>query len=244
MNGRPRYNVEISPVRDIILRGSADLSFWAERLEREDLVPLGDGGKAQLLLIAVDAKFMGVRFRELSVAVSLEASGGTDGHDAVYLPQAFNSVRLFAFVERTFYHTPYYPARIRVETRLPAAFEVSLAEGVILRAEMSADSTSATRKPTRLQEESWEGPIFLPSSPRQQDPKVFFARLAGHTHAYPFAARDTITLKPTSRAPIVEWLAESEFSPQEWAIRETATHARTKSVGRSSVPLSPAGQAG
>lgn len=229
-------------MRDILLRGRADLSFWAERLEREDLVPLNDGGKARLLLIAVDAKFMGVRFREFSVAVSLDAPSGNDGHDAVYLPQAFNSLRLFAFVERTFYHTPYYPARIRVETRLPAAFEVSLAEGVILRAEMSADSTPPSRKPARSEEERWEGPILLPRANSQKEGKLFFARLIGHTNAYPFAARDTITLKPTSRAPIIEWLAESEFLPQEWAIRDAATHARSKSVNRSSVQLFHAGQ--
>jgi hypothetical protein len=239
VNARPRYNVEISPVRDITLRGTADLSFWQERLQGQDLVPAADeNGKAQLLLVAVDAKFMGLRFRELSVAVFVRDP------DGVYLAHAFNSSRLFAFVERTFYHTPYYRANILVETRLPASFEVSLAEGMILSAQMSPDSAADTRKPLRSQEESWEGPILLPRAEAQQEGKLFFAKLSGPADAYAFAARDTITLAPTPRAPIVEWLAESEFSPQEWAIRETATHARTKSVNRSSVQLSHAGLPG
>jgi len=240
VNARPRYNVEISPVRDITLRGTADLSFWQERLQGQDLAPAADeDGRAQLLLVAVDAKFMGMRFRESSIALFVR-----DPPDGVYLVHAFNSSRLFAFVERTFYHTPYYPAKILVETRLPASFEVSLAEGLILGAEMSPDSAADTRKPLRSQEESWEVPILLPRADSRQEGKLFFARLSGPADAYAFAARDTITLTPTPRAPIIEWLAESEFSPQEWAIRETATHARTKSVNRSSVQLSPAGQPG
>ncbi len=231
-------------MRDITLRGTADLSFWQERLQREDLVPAADDGKAQLLLTAVDAKFMGLRFRELSIAVFVCEPDGGGEPVGVYLAHAFNSLRMFAFVERTFYHTPYYHANIRVETRLPAAFEVSLEEGVILRAQMSADSTAATRQPSRSQEEGWEGPILLPRADSQKEGKLFFARLSGHTDAYSFAARDAITLNGTPRAPIVEWLAESEFSPQEWTIRETGTHARTKSVDRSSVQLSHAGQTG
>lgn len=244
MNARPRYNVEISPVRDITLAGTADLSFWHERLRGQDLVPAAEDKRAQLLLIAVDAKFMGLAFREVSIAIFVCEQDGGDEPIGVYLPHAFNSSRMFAFVERTFYHTPYYRGNIRVETRLPAGFEVSLAEGVVLAAEMSADSSAATRKPVRSGEEDWEGPILLPRSGPRDEAKMFFARLAGHSDAYSFAAHDTLLLKPTARAPIIEWLAESEFAPQEWAIRETATHARSKSVARSSVPLVPAGQPG
>lgn len=244
MNARPRYNVKISPVRDIMLRGTADLTFWQERLRGENVVPVVAEGKAQLMLIAVDAKFMGVRFRELSVAVSVDLAEAGGPHDAAYLVHAFNSVRLFAFVERTFYHTPYHHAKIRVETRLPAAFEASLAEGTIIKAEMSPDSAVDTRRPSRSDEERWEGPILLPRAGAQTESKLFFARLTGHSDAYWFSARDAITLAPTPRAPIIEWLAESEFAPQEWAIRETATHARSKSVNRTSVELSPAGQPG
>jgi hypothetical protein len=244
VNARPRYNVEISSVRDIILRGTADFSFWKERLQGEDLVPAGDDGKAQLMLIAVDAKFMGLRFRELSIAVFVCEPGGGGEPMGVYLPHAFNSLRLFAFIERTFYHTPYYRANIRVETRLPAAFEVSLAEGVILGANMPDGATGATRKASRSQVEEWEGPILLPRDGTQNEGKLFFARLTGHTDAYSFAAHDTITLKPTRAAPIVDWLVASEFSPQEWAIRTSARHARSKSVYRNSVSLLPAGQPG
>lgn len=243
MNAQPRYNVEISPVREVALRGVADFAFWKDRLQGEGLVPAGDGDRAQLLLIAVDSQFMGLRFRELSISVFVGQISDGGEPDAVFLVHAFNSSRLFAFVERTFYHTPYYHADVRVETRRPASFEVGRRKDVILRAEMSGSSI-ASRTLVRCGEEGWEGPILLPSAASFSKPKVFFAKLGGHTHVYPFAADDVVMIKSTAAAPVLRWLVESEFVGTEWSIRENATHARSKSVKRSSVQLFPAGQAG
>jgi hypothetical protein len=241
VHNRPKYNVVVSPVRDIVLRGTADWSFWTERLAREELAPLEVDGKAQLMLIAVDARFMGIRFRELSIAVSVQSPGGDGDEDAVYLPHAFQSLRLFAFIERTFYHTPYHAAKIRVDAGPPASFEVALPEGPIVRAAMSADSTAQARRPARTAEEISEGPIFLPSRLGQSSRKVFFARLEGLADVYPFMPGDTLKLAPTARAPIIEWLIESDFAPQEWLIRTNAVHGRSKSVDRRSVGLVAAG---
>lgn len=244
MSARPRYNVVVKPVREVQLRGTADFSFWQQRLRDQQLSPAPDAdGKAQLLLLAVDTRFMGVRFRELSLAVTI-AEAGSEEAVGVYLPQAFNSVRLFAWVERTFYHTPYHRADVHVETGMPAGFEVSLREGVILRAEMEPAASAESRPAVRSDEETWEGPIFLPRAAGQQQNKLFFARLTGDAAVYSFSAQDKITLVPTARAPAIDWLAESEFSPSEWLVRQAGIHARSKSVVRDSVQLSPAGLAG
>jgi hypothetical protein len=244
MHTRPKYNVVISPVKDVILRGSADASFWVERLAPEELAPLEVDGKAQLILIAVDARFLGIRFRELSIAVSVQSPGGDGDENAVYLPHAFQSLRLFAFIERTFYHTPYHAAKIRVETGPPASFEVALREGTIVRAAMSSQSTAQTTRPARTVEEVSEGPIFLPSRAGQTSRKAFFARLEGRADIYPFAPGDSLRLAPTARAPIVEWLIESGFAPQEWLIRTSAVHGRSKSVDRRSVGLVATAESG
>jgi hypothetical protein len=244
VNSPLRYNVEISPVREVMLRGTADFSFWKERLRHEDLVPSGDGRRAQLLVTAIESRFMGLRFREASLAVFVDHGDGGGPEDAAYLLQAFNSSRMFAFVERTFYHTPYDYAAIRVSTRLPAAFEIGQNGGAIFRAEMSAGSSASSRRPARCREEGWEGPIFLPRAKSRGEREVFFGRLGGHMHAYPFLPEDELTIHPTDQVPILGWLVESEFAGQEWGIRETATHARSRTVKRSSVLLSPAGQPG
>jgi len=238
------YNVEISPVREIALRGSADLSFWTSRLEREELLPADDGGTAQVLITAMTSKFMGIPFGEVSVAVFVR--GHDDGGDAdgVFLAHAFNSSRLFAFVERTFFHTPYCHARLQLDCRLPAAFGVFEHQRVILGAKMSESSMASARHLSRTGEEGWEGPIYLPSGGPAGKRRVFFGRIGGHTHAYPFTSDDVLTLAPSKHNPIVAWLAESGFAPKEWTIRKNATHARSRSVDRRRLQLSPAGQAG
>lgn len=244
MNSPLRYNVEISPVREVMLRGTADFEFWKERLAREDLVPAGDGLRAQLIITALDSQFMGLRFREASLAVFVENGEGPGADDAAYLMHAFNSSRMFAFVERTFYHTPYQQADVRVDAHLPAAFQIGYRGAVVFRAEMSAIASASSRKPARCQEERWEGPIFLPGAKSGTSGEVFFGRLVGHTDSYPFLPEDTVTIRPDAEAPVFRWLLESEFAGQEWGLRQSATHARSRTVKRSSVFLSPAGQPG
>jgi hypothetical protein len=68
-------------VREVSLLGSADLTFWKDQLLNEGLVPAEKDGKSQLLVVAAEMKFMGVRFRELSFSVLLRPPLG--GHDAV-----------------------------------------------------------------------------------------------------------------------------------------------------------------
>src|SRR5690606_28624144 len=89
------YITTITDVREVALWATADLGYWRERLRDEDLLPFDDGGRAALLLTAIDSKFRGISFRELSISVLVG-----DGRSA-FLAHAFSSSRLLAFAERT-----------------------------------------------------------------------------------------------------------------------------------------------
>ena len=107
-------------MREVSLLGAADLAFWNDRLAREDLAPAERDGKAQVLVISAEGKFRGFRFRELSFSVLVAPPDARVGRDAVYLLRAFNSRRFFAFCERFFFSTPYYPGDVRVSASVPA----------------------------------------------------------------------------------------------------------------------------
>ena len=229
-----KYHVEISPVREVTLVGTADLGFWKSRLQAEGLYPTNRDGRAQLLISAVEGKFKGIKFRELSISVSVARQQDRAEWDAAYLVHAYNSLRFFAFVERMFFHTPYWPGQIAVETRPVASFQVSKKGRVLLRTEMVQPGTT-TRATLRHGHESWAGPIFLPSrsSASGADGKLFFGKLSGDTEVYAFdPAHDTITLGRSPDDAILEWLDESQFIGQEWMIRECATHGKSKTIGR------------
>ena len=65
----PKYPVEISPVREVTLVGTADLSFWTDRLRTEKLRPADHDGQAQLYISAVASRFKGIPFREVSISI-------------------------------------------------------------------------------------------------------------------------------------------------------------------------------
>lgn len=68
--GRPiQWTATIEHVREVSLLGCASLSYWSDRLQSEELRPSEFEGKAQVLLIAAEMKFMGIWFRELSFSI-------------------------------------------------------------------------------------------------------------------------------------------------------------------------------
>ena len=101
-----KYVAALNHVREVSLVGAADFGFWKQRLEKEGLEPQETEGKAQILIVGAEAKFRGIRFRELSFSVMV--CGG------MFLIGAFNSSRFFAFCERVFFSTPYYGADVRI----------------------------------------------------------------------------------------------------------------------------------
>ena len=223
-----KFVAVITHVREVSLLGTADLRFWQDRLRSEKLCPIECDGKAQILISAVDARFKGLRFQELSVSIAAGPVDGSAERAGYYLARAFNSRRLFAWVERRMFSTPYYHARVEVDCGLPASIDVAEGNRILLSARMTSDG--AGRVPLRSGDECWEGPIFLPRSQRRADGqgKWFFATIGGHTQTYAFAGSDALTLNPHGRHEIFQWLIDSDFKAGKWIIRENATHARSK----------------
>jgi hypothetical protein len=238
MNPVVHYVAQLSHVREVSLLGTADLAFWQDRLKNENLLPVERDGQAQLLIVAADMRFKGVRFRELSFSILVAQDEQGMRRDGAYLAQAFNSCRLFAFCERVFFSTPYYPGDVRVATSYPSSIQLLKGGEVVFRAEMQADISSPKRKPSRSEEDCWEGPIFLPGKGRGKDGqgKWFFARLRGHTQTYPFLhSLDAVTIKPSRGGDVLQALLDSHFAGKEWAVREDATHAKSKTYKRAEV---------
>src|SRR5262252_5986485 len=80
-----KWAAELAHVREVSLLGTADLAFWKDRLLKEELLPAESDGRAQLLIIAADAKYLGVRFRELSFSVLVSRPEEGARQDAAYL---------------------------------------------------------------------------------------------------------------------------------------------------------------
>lgn len=226
LNTNVKWAAQLPHVREVSLRGIADLAYWTERLRSEQLRPAEREGMAQVLLVAADAKYLCIRFRELSISV-LVTSPADGPPNAVFLTGAFNSIRFFAFCERMLFATPYHYGDVRVSTS-PAAMELAEKDAVTFRAELRAEPG---REPSRCGEDGWEGLIFLPGARRRKpgQRKWFFARLQGNTHAYPFVeGKDTMTIRPTSANETLQALKDCRFVAKEWLIREDASHAKSK----------------
>lgn len=163
-DGTPRsiqWAARLPHVRDVTLFGTADLDYWTRRLQAERLEPINERGRARFMIVAADSRFMGVRFREVSVSVAVQPLAADSHQEAVFLLQAYNSVRFFAFCERQLFKTPYVHGAIRVSldgqaerTQIGGAqiggaeiegapvdraqVEVNRAAAVVFRAELSA----------------------------------------------------------------------------------------------------------
>lgn len=207
------YISTITDVREVALRAAADLVYWRDRLRPERLAPFDDGGRAALLVTAIESRFRGIPFREMSISVLLDNGGA-------FLAHAFNSSRLLAFAERAFFQTPYHLARLDVDEHIPAWMAVD--GGAAFNARMSHRS-----EPGEPTDELFEGPIYLPGGR-----KVFHARLSGAGVRYPFVADDILDIRPRPDIPIFARLAESGFAGQAWYVRAGAVHARSKTFAR------------
>lgn len=100
---------------------------------------------------------------------------------------------------------------------------------------MTQSADAAKRTPERSAEESWEGPIVLPRNDPRPSPhsRVFFARLAGETHVYPFdPTADRFVVTADTGITALEALRKSRFEPDHWTLRPSATHGKSKTVRR------------
>lgn len=193
-----KYVAELEHVREVTLSGSANLTYWRDRLQNEGLTPREREGQSQMLVIASDARFRGIHFRELTISVLAD--------EGAYLVQAFNSVRLFAWVERVIFRAPYVFERIRVDS--------TAVRSAVLEAHC------ALRKAVSAEVDGFDGPVYLP------DRRYFRAHIAGLTERIAFdPGRDAF-------ATTLPSLLESRFVPREWQLRRDARHAKGNTLPR------------
>lgn len=230
-----KFDVVVSPVREVSLVGGADLSYCRQRLAPHGLHATERDGRAEMLLSACEARFKGVRFRELSLSIFVAREAGSAARDGALLLRAFNSVRFFAWVERTLFRTPYYPGRIAVSPDAPATIQLGGTRDPILRAAMAGDGSAATRMAIPAAAGLWQGPLFLPDLHDAAAPatRLFYGSLSGDTRTLPFdAARDVFQLGSAARDPVVLLLTKAGFEPTTWIVRAAATHGKSKTIRR------------
>jgi hypothetical protein len=238
MGAPVKWVAELAHVREVSLLGTADLSYWRDRLAMEDLVPAEHSGKARILTVIADSKFMGVPFREMSFSVLVHRPDEATQGDAAFLVHAFSSRRLFAFCERLFFSTPYEYGDVGVSTAVPCFIRLRRGGDVLFGAAMQVSTSAPKREPSHSGEDGWEGPVFLPGKLRGKGDqgKLFFARLRGHTRRYPFEhSSDSMTIGPLPGSKILQALVDSHFAGEEWIIREDAVHAKSKTYSRPQV---------
>ena len=238
MNKTVKWAAELTHVQEISLLGTADLAFWTDRLRREDLLPAERDGRAQVLITAVAARYMGIRFQELSFSILMSGPQGGAWQESAYLLRAFNSRRLFALSERVLFSTPYDHGIVRVSASSPASINLFRNGKAAFHAEMAPKTSMPARESSRQGQDGWEGFVFLPATGHETDgqAKMFVARLRGQTQVFPFLpAKDSITITPSRGSEILQVLLNSHFVANEWIVRTDATHSKSKTYRRADV---------
>jgi hypothetical protein len=242
MNTPVKFVAALKGVREVSLLGTADLSYWQEALAKEGLAPAGREGAAQVMVIAADARFRGIAFREVSFSVLVAPPANVPAREAAYLVAAFNSRRLFALSERVFFSTPYRHADLTVSASPPVAIEVRRRGRLHFAARMATDAADPAGRVSGESEGGWEGPVFVPSGggASRAAGKYFIARISGRTGRRPFVeSRDSFTIMSSRQDAVFAALRDSGFAPREWAVRVDAEHAKSNTYARTAPPTGP-----
>ncbi|MGB1286917.1 MAG: hypothetical protein ACPG7F_10320 [Aggregatilineales bacterium] len=210
------YMTIVEPVLEVTLRGFARADLWQQHFHENDLKTQITGQTVEVLISGVSAKYMGIPFRELSVSVQMSEK-------TYFLAHAYNSLRPFAFAERRFFRTPYYPAALEI---IPHRLTVEKAGQSVFNASLSTDATPVNQAPGLdvLQ-------IYLPKNLRKQaqQPHYFHARLEGETVFYDHSTA-TLNYPQPHQESIFSLLSQSDFQIEQWWVRETARHSKSKTI--------------
>ncbi|HZN60727.1 MAG TPA: hypothetical protein VFD71_21815 [Planctomycetota bacterium] len=225
----PRYIARLTHVREVSLRGSADLAFWERRLRSEGLAPVPRAAKAEIVVLAAAARFAGKAFTEVSFSVAASEMETAEGTDGVFLIQAFNSSRLLTFCERVFFSTPYVHAECFASASAPVQIRVAMRGGAVFSAQQGSGDEQG-RDLSRKEVERSELSIFLPRTRPHKGRRggMFHALLEGPLRTYAFQpGADTMILRPPAGPSPIRDLVESGFAAEEWSVREDGEHARS-----------------
>ncbi|MGE0610681.1 MAG: hypothetical protein AB7O62_26560, partial [Pirellulales bacterium] len=199
------YVADVSSVKEVSLLGTVDLELCRATLQDQGLSPVEGDGRARMVVSATDARFHGIRFREWTCGLFVRPPDGSPFAEGLYLIHAFNSLRLFAWIERNCFSTPYYHGTIEAQPSLPAGIRLSVGKRLVFEAAMS--SRHLARQSSDSLTQTWSGPIFLPRQPGDHGPgKWFQALLAGETQSHAFMAEDRLTLDASSSDLFMRWL--------------------------------------
>lgn len=238
MNQKPiKWAAKLSGVRDVTLIGQANLSYWEERLKGDNLVPVDRGGYAEILVIAANAKYMGIKFREISFSVRVTDRNAPETGEGAYLWQAYLSSSLLGWCERTFFSTPYDEEECDVRTALPPKIRISRQDMELFHAEMESFEGHDPRESIRSGVEGWEGRVYLPNLSSRRSPveKWFQAKVQGETKAYSFdPAKDILGIDASRQCPPLRVLVDCGFAATEWQVRHNAEHWKSKTYRRNS----------
>lgn len=224
------YIATIQHVREVALVGTTDLDYWTRHLRALRLYPHNIAGHAELLISVPRLRWMGLSFCELSIAVRVSLAPDGSSDDGIYLAYAFNSRRLLALIERSWFSTPYHHAQIELHEKPPCGFSLHDGVHVVIDARQGSPERDGMN-----QLEHWERTLYLPpASPAAMSvPKQFHARIAGQTTIFPFIAEaDTFVAHPSLRHAGLDCLIDGGFTPHEWQLRLDAIHARSKTYCR------------
>lgn len=217
-----KFVAELEGVREVSLTGTAELEYWRRQLTPAGLVPLEREGQAQVLIVAADATFRGLRFQEMSFSVLAARSDDVGTHGAL-LVQAFNSRRFFAFCERWWFKTPYHFGQVSLSVNLPLSLSLAIGDQTVLAASMHVPVNDLA-----IASACVDWPIYLPRHGGKRARK-FFARIRGETVFFPFqSGLDSWSLVSSPRANVLAQLLDSGFAPREWIVRYNAYHAKSK----------------
>jgi len=230
-----KFVATLPHVREVSLLGRADLAYWEKRLQAEDLYPANIDGQAGILIGATDSVYLGKAFREFTICVLSSRRHDEPAPEGVFLVQAINSVRFFAWVERTCFATPYFHGVVELKPALPASVKMTFQNQVVFAAQMG---DSASRSPETM-DYGFSGPVFLPRNRQRSTAasKFFYARIQGQTTVIPFDPRlDQLELGTASADSCVESLRASRFTVTHWHLRPDAQHAKAKTLSRDRLP--------
>lgn len=209
----------IHPVLEVTLVGKVQAHLWQPLLDGEAVTIRQTQGEADVLISAVDARYYGIRFRELSVSIGV----GEPGDNRYFLVQAYNSLRVFAWVEQRWFRTPYAPATMTVSPE-----HITLKQG---QTEVFSASRPAASPVLQSGYECRDVRLDLPRRLRQHpsQPHYFFARLEGDTQYY--AGTDTrLTLRSGGHDPVFAALEAARLRIEAWSVRLTARHSKSRTV--------------
>ena len=209
------------------LEGTADWHWWRNHLEGDQLEPVGVDGLAQVIVTGLDARWIGIPFRDLSVAIAARRLSRPE-EQGYYFARAFNASRFFAGVERWWFHTPYlYRRDLHMEVGDAPAISLGSRPTLDVLAKPGPGRPSGGPDPT--QEMGYNGPLFLPRGDDRARRRWLMVRTHGLTSTFHFdAACDRFELGTECPDNILAGLRASHFQGVRWHLRRNATHARSK----------------